>query len=263
MGILGDFLKLVQNENMKIYRRLRTWIMFGLTALLTIMFGVLFSLEGGSTVLSAWDVISQLFFLYFLATIFSVIVASDIVAGEFTWGTIKLLLIRPWTRTKVLLSKLIAVLLFTIALTVVFMIAAMAISFLLFHKESSDIFAQGDSPLRYIMESLLYKYIDLVVITVFSFMISTVFRSGGIAIGLSMFILFTGNIFTMLFSPARYSWAKYVLFVNMDLGQYMGQGAITPAAGMSLAFSSWILAAYVLLFLVISWIVFKKRDVAA
>lgn len=259
---MGDFLKLVQNENMKIYRRLRTWIMFGLTALLTIMFGVLFSLEGGSTVLSAWDVISQLFFLYFLATIFSVIVASDIVAGEFTWGTIKLLLIRPWTRTKVLLSKLIAVLLFTIALTVVFMIAAMAISFLLFHKESSDIFAQGDSPLRYIMESLLYKYIDLLVITVFSFMISTVFRSGGIAIGLSMFILFTGNIFTMLFSPVRYSWAKYVLFVNMDLGQYMGQGA-TPAAGMSLAFSSWILAAYVLLFLVISWIVFKKRDVAA
>lgn len=261
MGILGNFLQLVQNENMKIYRRLRTWVMFGLTALLTVMFGVLFSLEGGASVLSAWDVLSQLYFLYFLVTIFAVIVAADIVAGEFTWGTIKLLLIRPWNRTKVLLSKLIAVILFTLALTAVFIIAATAISFLLFHKESSDIFAQGDSPLRYIMESLLYNYIDLLVITVFSFMISTVFRSGGIAIGLSMFILFAGNIFTMLFSPEKYSWAKYILFVNMDLSQYMN-GGIGPA-GMTLAFSSSVLSIYVLLFLIISWIVFEKRDVAA
>lgn len=258
---MNNFLALIQNENMKIYRRVRTWIMFGLLVLLTILFGVLFSLDGGSRRMSAWDALDQLSFLYYLVSIYAAVVAADIVAGEFTWGTIKLLLIRPWTRTKVLLSKLAAVLLFTLAMSAVFFAAALAVAFLIFPNVPSQIFLPGESPLGRIFESLLYSYIDLLVIAAFSFMLSTVFRSSGIAIGLSIFILFAGNIFTMLFNPVRYPWAKYLLFANMDLGQYRG-GQIGPA-GMTLGFSAAVLSAYVLLFLAIAWLVFKKRDVAA
>jgi len=256
---LNNFLALVQNENMKIYRRVRTWIMFGLLVLLTILFGVLFSLDGGSQRMSAWDALDQLSFLYYLVSIYAAVIAADIVAGEFTWGTIKLLLIRPWTRTKVLLSKLLAVLLFTLAMSAVFFVIALAVSFLIFSNEPSQYL--GDSPLSRILESLLYSYVDLLVIAAFSFMLSTVFRSSGIAIGLSIFILFAGNIFTLLFHPSRYTWAKYLLFTNMDLGQYRG-GQVGPA-GMTLGFSITVLAVYVLLFLAVAWLVFKKRDVAA
>lgn len=256
---MNNFLALVQNENMKIYRRVRTLIMFGLLVLLTILFGVLFSLDGGSQRLSAWDALDQLSFLYYLVSIYAAVIAADIVAGEFTWGTIKLLLIRPWTRTKVLLSKLLAVLLFTLAMSAVFFAIALAVSFLIFPNEPSQYL--GASPLSRILESLLYSYIDLLVIAAFSFMLSTVFRSSGIAIGLSLFILFAGNIFTLLFHPSRYAWAKYLLFTNMDLGQYRG-GQVGPA-GMTLGFSITVLAVYVLLFLAVAWLVFKKRDVAA
>ncbi|MNN22915.1 ABC-2 family transporter protein [compost metagenome] len=149
---------------------------------------------------------------------------------------------------------------FTIVMTAWFMVTSMAISFILYPNQPSDIFAQGSNPLAYIMERMLYSYIDLFVITIISFMISTVFRSGGIAIGLSMFILFTKGIFTMLFNPVRYPWAKYALFTNMDLSQY--QSGWNQVEGMSIGFSSIILAIYVILFLLISWIVFNKRDVA-
>lgn len=256
---MNNFLALVQNENMKIYRRVRTWIMFGLLVLLTILFGVLFSLDGGSQRMSAWDALDQLSVLYYLVSIYAAVIAADIVAGEFTWGTIKLLLIRPWTRTKVLLSKLLAVLLFTLAMSAVFFVIALAVSFLIFSNEPSQYL--GDSPLSRILESLLYSYVDLLVIAAFSFMLSTVFRSSGIAIGLSIFILFAGNIFTLLFHPSRYAWAKYLLFTNMDLSQYRG-GQVGPA-GMTLGFSITVLAVYVLLFLAVAWLVFKKRDVAA
>ncbi|MGG6314526.1 ABC transporter permease [Paenibacillus macerans] len=258
---MNSFLMLVQNENMKIYRRVRTWIMFALLVVLNILFGVLFSLDGGARSLSAWDALDQLSFLYYLVSIYAAVVAADIVAGEFTWGTIKLLLIRPWTRTKVLLSKLLAVLLFTLAMTAVFFASALAVAFVIFPNTSSQMFQPGVSPLGTILESLLYSYVDLLVITVFSFMVSTVFRSSGIAIGLSIFILFAGNIFTMLFNPIRFPWAKYMLFNNMNLNQYRG-GQIGPA-GMTLGFSAGVLAAYVLLFLAVAWLVFKKRDVAA
>ncbi len=43
--------------------------------------------------------------LIIMVTLFTVIIAGDMVAGEFTWGTIKLLLIRPASRAKILLSK--------------------------------------------------------------------------------------------------------------------------------------------------------------
>lgn len=261
MEKLSNFLMLIQNENMKIYRRVRTWIMVALLIFLSIVFGSLFSLGDDSSSLSAWDALDQLSFLYYLVSIFSAVIAADIVAGEFTWGTIKLLLIRPWTRTKVLASKLLAVLIFTLFMTVVFFVSTVVVSFLIFPNMPSDLFPQGSSPLSSILESLLYSYIDLLVITLFSFMLSTVFRSSGIAIGLSMFILFAGNIFTMLFNPIRFPWAKYMLFANMNLSKYRG-GQVGPA-GMTLEFSAAVLTGYVLLFLAVAWFVFKKRDVAA
>jgi ABC-2 type transport system permease protein len=228
---------------------------------MVLFFSFLFRLGGGKSTISAWDSIGQLSFLYYLVTIFASIAAADIVAGEFTWGTIKLLLIRPWTRTKVLASKLLAVFLFTLLISVVFFIAAVLVSFAMYPMKTPMTFSGDTSPFIYLLEDMLYQYVNLLVITLFSFMISTVFRSSGIAIGLSMFILFTGNIFTMLFNPVRYPWAKYVLFVNMDLSQYRGGQA--GVAGMTLGFSISVLASYVLLFLIIAWIVFKKRDVAA
>ncbi|MEC0332343.1 ABC transporter permease [Paenibacillus macerans] len=258
---MSNFWRLVQNENMKIYRRLRTWIMAGLLVLLTFLFGTLYALDGGISTLSAWDAVDQLTFLYYLVGIFAAIAAADVVAGEFTWGTIKLLLIRPWTRTKVLASKLLAVLLFTLAMSAVFFAAALAGSFLIFPDMPSAVFPEGASPALSILENWLYNYIKFFVITIFSFMLSTVFRSGGLAIGLSIFILFAGDLFAALFNPVRFPWAKYILFTNMNLSQYYG--GRTGPAGMTLGFSSAVLAAYVVLFLLISWFVFKKRDVAA
>ncbi|HEY4389736.1 MAG TPA: ABC transporter permease, partial [Paenibacillus sp.] len=251
----------VQNENMKIYRRIRTWIMFGIILLLVLFFSILFLLGGGGSTITAWDAAGQLSFLFYMVTIFASIVAADIVAGEFTWGTIKLLLVRPWTRTKVLASKLLALLLFTLIITALFFVSTLLVSLAMYPIKTSMMFSDHVSPFAYLLEDLLYRYIDLLVITLISFMISTVFRSSGIAIGLSMFILFTGGIFTMLFNPVRYPWAKYTLFVNMDLSQY--RGGQEGVAGMTLGFSVTVLISYVLLFLLISWFMFKKRDVAA
>ncbi len=62
---------------------------------------------------SMWDVIYIEFTLfYILVIIIGVIIAARSMADEFVGGTIKLLLIRPWTRSKILLSKYIAVLSF-------------------------------------------------------------------------------------------------------------------------------------------------------
>lgn len=264
---MGNFLALVQNENMKIYRRWRTWIMLALIVLLPILFGIIIAVNNSTfgSNMGAWSAASDLSFIYFLVSIFSVVIAADIVASEFTWGTIKLLLIRPWTRSKVLLSKLLAVLLFTIAISVLFMVVTAAISLILF-PAFPPINASGPSTFEYFIKMLGYKFIEVLVTTVFAFMISAVFRASGLAIGLSMFLLFASGILSAILDPAKYAWAKYLLFNNMDLSQYAmreSAGLTANANGMTLGFSVTVLAVYVAAFLIIAWMVFTRRDVAA
>ncbi|WP_223068120.1 ABC transporter permease [Paenibacillus caui] len=260
---MANFFKLLKNENMKIYRRLRTWIMMGLVVIIPALVAVLMAVStGGDTEIGAWDAFTNLTSLFFLVSIFSAIIFADIVASEFTWGTIKLLLIRPWKRSKVLLSKLLAGLIFSLLLTLIFIVVNWALSFLLFKNISTPgVYPAGYSPFSFNLEMLLYRYVDMVIICIFAFMLSTLFRSSGIAIGLAIFLLFAGNILQALLRPEKYAWTKYVLFTNMNLSRYMiGDGS---AAGMTLGFSVAVLSVYVIVFLAVSWIVFMRRDVAA
>jgi ABC-2 type transport system permease protein len=63
-----------------------------------------------------WDFVNNAAELIDVAGLFTIIISAGIVASEFTWGTIKLLLIRPITRIKILLSKYITILLYAIFL---------------------------------------------------------------------------------------------------------------------------------------------------
>lgn len=255
---MNSFVRLVQNENMKMYRRPRTWIMMAITVALVFIFGIVSKLETSTADMSAWAVMSNLLSMFFLVSIFSIVIMAEIVASEFTWGTIKLLLIRPSSRFKILASKLVAALLFTIGFTLVFLLAAGMISFTLFKTTSG---AQTDLLFTNMMKEFGYGLITLFVILTFSFMLSAVFRSSGIAIGLAMFLYMTSSIWMLLFNPEKYAWAKYLIFVNLNLTQYIGGGS--RFEGMSLSFSLAVLAVHVALFLGISFWVFKKRDVAA
>lgn len=262
---MTDFFKLVHNENVKIYVRARTWVMLGILAFLSAIVPVLIYLAFDSA--SAWDGIFWTFYIvFYLNVIFAVIVAADSVAGEFSAGTIKLLLVRPWSRTILLLSKYMSVILFSLASTVISIGFSMVTSFL-FLSGTSDFnqMLPNLSSSEYIAVTLLSGYVDLFVLSNFAFMLSAVLRSGGLSIGLSIFILMMQkliwNILSVFLTPDQYGWTKYVLFNNMDLSQYM----ITPIGpgNMTLGFSATVLAVYCLVFIAIGWIVFIKRDVTA
>ncbi len=203
-----------------------------------------------------------------MVTLFTVIIAGDMVAGEFTWGTIKLLLIRPANRAKILLSKYLTTLLFAATLLIVMFITSLIVNGFLYGFQSLNLphltvnaagQVQEGSMLVYVFATYGLKLIELVMIVTMAFMISTVFRSSSLAIGLSIFIMFAGQIITLLLM--RYSWGKYFLFANTDLTPYLEGQPL--AEGMSLGFSITVLLFYFLLFIVLSWEIFRRRDVAA
>lgn len=265
-------MKLVQNENMKIYRRVRTWVMLGIIVLLPILLSTLLYLGTDENQrISGFEAMQlDALLLFFLITIFSVVIAAESVAGEFSWGTIKLLLIRPWSRSSVLLSKFIAVLLFSAALTLLAFLLSYVVNLALFGatNEIDEYILQRNAGagvmLSELGELVWMQYVGTLVIVAFAFMLSSALRSNGLAIGLSISIVFTAQLWSNLLLMIDKPWVKYVLFLHLDLTQYAnGRTGPIDDEPLTMGFALGVLAVYFIAFNVISWTVFRKRDIAA
>jgi len=103
-----------------------------------------------------------------------------------------------------------------------------------------------------------YGLVDLVMMSTFAFMISAVFRNSSLAIGVAIFLMMGGSMIVGIFADKPF--AKYILFANTDLKQYADGHVMIE--GMTLGFSIIVLIVYYLIFLLLSWAVFTKRDVA-
>lgn len=182
-------------------------------------------------------------------TILSIIGTAGIVAKEYSRGTIKFLLIRARSRTAILASKYVTVLLYVLSLTAV-AAAGIFLNGMIWFQTGG-----GDTGIAEILLSLLYGCIYSFVYVTLAFMLGVLTHSTGVAIGLSMFLL---TIDKMVISRSFY---KYFLFPNLDLSVY-GSGQQPPMPGMTLGFSVVVLAVYMTVFLLAGFLVFRRRDVA-
>ncbi|WP_404404051.1 ABC transporter permease [Jeotgalibacillus malaysiensis] len=213
-----------------------------------------------------WSYVESSTFLISLIGLFAIIIASGIVAGEFSWGTIKLLMIRPIARWKILLSKFITVGAFGIFLVAITAVLSIILGLILFDAGSSIrlVFEDGQvvekSMAAYIARVYLFNSLDVIMLTTMAFMISAVFRNSSLAIGISLFLLFVGGTATS-FIAMYYDWAKYSLFANTNLSQYEMNMPIVD--GMTMQFSIIMILIYFTIFMVLAFTTFTKRDIAS
>ncbi|EFU38310.1 hypothetical protein PVOR_31369 [Paenibacillus vortex V453] len=188
-----------------------------------------------------------------MLTLLAIVVTAGAVAKEHSMGTVKLLLIRAQSRTKILASKYVTILIYILTLVAFMFVVSVLTGQITFGMESGTV-AIGDV-LREAINNLVYT----IVYVTLTFMVGILTKSTGPAIGIGMFMVIMESMAVQLL--ARYSWSKYLLFTNVDLSMYSGGGS-SPIPGMSLTFSIIVLAVYLLLFLTAGFVTFKKRDVA-
>ncbi|WP_093215064.1 ABC transporter permease [Sediminibacillus albus] len=311
---MSNFMNLVYNEQVKLYARKSTWIMFVILAVIILGIAILGKtvgdlgneeygedwrqqLEQENAELTegmdeeqiaydqvvkennyylendikpqnydVWQSVIDNSMLSALLSLFTIIVAAGIVAHEFRWGTIKLLLIRPVSRTKILFSKYVSVLLFALTSLVFLLLFSWLTGAVFFGVNginptlvlnSGDGFVQV-SALHEITRSYGFSLVNLVMMSALAFMISSIFRNSGLAIGFAIFLMMAGSSIMGFF--LQYDWAKFILFANTNLDQYYRGTPLIE--GMTLPFSVMVLLVYYLVFLVLSWVFFTKRDVA-
>ncbi|MEH7379831.1 ABC transporter permease [Bacillus sp. JJ1533] len=316
---MGNFFKLIQNENMKIYRRVSTWIMLVILIGAALVVGIVTNITASDSVdenwkqnlqqqnesfkadienesipkmardtiekelaineyriehdiaptndRSIWTYMGYAAEIVSLITLFTIVVGASSVASEFTWGTIKLLLIRPVSRAKILLSKYLATILFALFSLVLLFVVSFIIGSIFFgsgdsipHLVYRDGAVHEVLMVSHILGVFGLKSINLIMMSTFAFMISTIFRNSGLAIGLAIFLMFAGVNATALLAM-KFDWAKYILFANTDLSQYLTGYVLVE--GMTMQFSIVMLIIYFVIFNALTWFVFTKRDVAA
>lgn len=318
---MSSLSKLIRNENMKIYRRPRTWVMIAFLILtVALLSGIMkwderednqvnwkqnitqenagiqkqladnkdlnpdhkaylneqiklndYYLEHdiNPNELQLWDYVNSSAALTILVTLLTVIIAADMIAAEFSWGTIKLLLVGPASRTKILASKYIATMGFALLLLLICFASAFAAGGILegfsgvnqpHLSISADNVVQESSMIVHALQKYGFAVVSLIMYVTMAFMISAAFRSSSMAIAFSLLFMLVGTTLTAILSG--YGWVKYLLFANIDLTQYL-EGASPLRPDMTLAFSIMMLIAYYLVFQFVAWLLFTKRDVAA
>ncbi|MBA2870537.1 ABC-2 type transport system permease protein [Anoxybacillus calidus] len=202
------------------------------------------------------------------------VIAADLVSSEASGGTIKLLLTRPVKRWKILLSKYIAMILSVSFILLSLGVISYFISGVVFGFAGwtmpllTGFSVQGEeldttnvhilSQWKYLlMEFGLVWFVSIIVGTL-TFMLSVLMKSTAAVMGIMLAALISGTILSNMVS----SWesAKYLFMVNLRLTDYVS-GMAPPIDGMTLGFSMTVLAVWGLVALMISFLVFTKRDV--
>lgn len=199
------------------------------------------------------------------------IIAGTIVSEEFNKGTIKLLLVRPYSRVKILLAKFVASLIIMFAAILTVVLAQTIIGGVLY---GFGIYTTKCVVYNIVANSLsevsLFKYLCMIIgaklpmfilILTLSFTISTVFTNAPLAIAIPL----VGMTFESLINQLAYMYEKarflmYFVTPNWDFTQYVF-GGLSQMKGVTLPFSICICLAYFIVMMALSLYSFKNRNI--
>ncbi|QJX64383.1 ABC transporter permease [Niallia circulans] len=205
-----------------------------------------------------------------LVTLFVVIICAGSVSSEFSDGTIKQLLIRPYKRWAILLSKYIALLIYTAILIAFLMGVGYLVSIVFFgvgnFEDKVLVFGTVDQIVAsggpFFLKSILYYLPGLLFVLTLSFMLSTLFKNQAIAVGVGVFILFVSSTIGQLIQSLaeKYVWLKLLVFPHLDQTVFLFKDKIIETITMPMSLG--ILFIYYAIIMIITFWFFKKKDVS-
>ena len=253
---MNNYLRLIMNENIKIFKRTTIWILIGLLVLTNLLVSLVMNYIFQDTLFTFWDFLLFSTYLVIGIQLICIIVAGDIVSSEFSLGTIKLLLIRPVSRVKILFSKYAAVVFVAFFVSIIHFISSTIFGFLFFHQtvlvEESQMII--NTLLRY-----TFGFLETIIICTMAFMFSTVTRSSIFSIAFSIILLLVSGAVITLLSHYGVETGKYLLFANTDLTQHFIRSPIFESTTLLVSILNS--TVHMLIFYVISTLFFIKRDI--
>lgn len=195
------------------------------------------------------------------------VIAGGIVASEYSTGTIKFLLVNPVKRSKIIWSKYATV----ISLVYVFLAIMIIINFIstliLFGSNMGnaayidyvDGAIKNVSPLAYCLGMYLLNSIGVVVYATLAFSISSLMKSSGVAIGISLGVMLGGSTINSILAMLGFDAGRYLLFSNTEIATIAQGMSMFEAHGVGTAIT--VVAVHMVIMLLIAYDGFTRREV--
>jgi ABC-2 type transport system permease protein len=294
-------LNLLQIELYKISRRSRTYIAFAAITAIVVIFQFAFKADGKSymdlmlqSVQDSFEIdktkaINGYFMCYIILNtlliqvpILVALIAGDAISGEANMGTLRLLLTKPVSRTKLILIKFTASFIYTMMLLVWMAVMALFVSLLIFGADDMLIFrVKGDESLilQITKDDIMWRYfaafgyaaVALTVIAALALLLS-IFAENSIGpIIATVCIVIVCTIISNINVPIIDKNVKPWLFTSYLVGWkgffYIGTTADgEPIKGSienwpAIRNSLYILLAHIFILVSASVIIFKRKDI--
>ena len=205
--------------------------------------------------------------------IFIIMISGSIVSDEFNKGTIKLLLIRPYSRLKILLAKFLTCLCMFILFIVFIFISQLLVGGIIQGFGSLNVPAviynynthniETMSIIKYLIINICAKSPMFLLLITLAFTISTLFTNSALAIALPLLGYMVSSIINQLIAHALLKDIKaplYFVTPNWNLTSYLF-GGLPSFEPINLRFSILVCLSYFLIMIFISCYVFKKRNI--
>ena len=199
-----------------------------------------------------------------------VMIEGTIVSEEFNKGTIKLLLVKPYSRNKILMAKAITTLIMIIFIIVVTLVMQILIGGIIFGFDSLSEPVVAYNFNTDTMEEMnifanlgvqtLTQLPMIILLATLAFAISTLFTNSTLAITISLLGFMSASIINQLAIGYDLQFMKYFVTMNWDLSIY-ANGALPYMEGMNMTMSIIICVIYFLIMMIPTFIVFKKRNI--
>lgn len=197
-------------------------------------------------------------------------VAGSIVSTEFDKGTIKLLLIRPYSRNKILLSKYIVSMFMIIFAILSAFIMQLIIGGIFFGFSSLNIpvviynFVQNKvmhiNLFKYIFDNVLAVLPEFILLATLAFAISTITNVSTLGVALPIVGVGAADIINLIAINRNIIPLKYFVTLNWNFTNYL-YGGVNSFPTLSIPFSILICTIYFLIMIITAFIIFNKRNI--
>ena len=270
-------MNLVKIELYKLFKRKSSWVL-PLIIVVLAAFYLAVMRKFSTSIPQANLFTSQLMGMLPLMNLGIVVMASGMISNEFSKGTIKFLLIRPYSRAKVIVAKFITTFIYALAFSALMLVVTFVFCNVLLQPQSPVAAVDAYNNWPAIGAALANLGLNLFLILLYMaivFLLQTVTRSQALAVGFGVAILFGSSILNLVNSliMAKYAWFKWMPlnFLNIrntiQTGYRASTSSMTGLNGvkLNLYVSTWQMAlglvvTSALLFILATY-VFKKRDV--
>lgn len=202
--------------------------------------------------------------------IFIIMIAGGIVSSEFEKGTVKMLLVKPYKRGKILLAKYIVsllMILFIFVITVVFQVIvggvvfgfdSLSIPAVVYNFNTNSVVTYN--MFEYVLIIAVNKLPIYVLLTTLAFALSSIFANTVIAVVLPIL----GNVASAVINQlaSMYSIRELAVFptLNWDFTQFLF-GRLPAYEFTSLGFAVCVCVVYWAIMVSVAWIAFRKREI--